>query len=169
LDRATKLAIRKPLFSRVADGIRTRYLRYHKPASSRGTTPAFCTAATGNPQIRAISAPSSFVTSASFMAKKAEKGTDLRNPQTDFSDSSPLPLLVQMPVQQANPPPRHPTSVRAAASRGSETGVRALMGPGSISRINLVDAEDFRRRWLFVFLLQQRSPSDPCPCSQGRG
>jgi autotransporter-associated beta strand protein len=32
LDRATKPAIQKPLFSRVADGIRTRYLRYHKPA-----------------------------------------------------------------------------------------------------------------------------------------
>jgi len=58
-------------------------------------------------------------------------------------------------------------------SRRGVEGLRdrrqGVMGPGSIGRINLADAEDFRTRWLFVFLLQQRPSSDPRPCSQGRG
>jgi len=35
--------------------------------------------------------------------------------------------------------------------------------------VNLVNAEDLRTRWLFVFLLQQRPCSDPRPCSSGWG
>ena len=115
---------KKPLVSRVADGIRTRYLRYHKPASTRGATPAFCTAATGNPQIRAIAAPSSFVTSASFMTKKAEKGTDLRNPQT---------LIGPCSSHFSQPPEHSPASRdgprrihRSAAAAG-----RTLVGPAA--------------------------------------
>ena len=42
------------------------------------------TAANGSPQIQAVSTSGSFVDSASFLGKEAEKGTDLRIPQIRF-------------------------------------------------------------------------------------
>ena len=51
----------------------------------------------------------------------------------------------------------------------SETGVRAFTDLRPSVRVNLDDAEGLRTRWVLVFLLQQRSPANPRPCSQGRG
>jgi hypothetical protein len=129
-DWATKLAIKKPLFQ--------GWLTGFEPATP-GTTnlrlpeephQQFVPQQKETHKFQAISVSASFFSSASSTGETAEKGTDLRNPQTDFPGSSPLPLLVQMPGQQANPPPRHPTSVNAAASRGCETSVRASWGQG---------------------------------------
>jgi len=56
-----------------------------------------------------------FARVASFTAQRAKKAVDLRNPQTCFPGSPRLPVWVQTPGQQANPPPRHPTSNQATA------------------------------------------------------
>ena len=58
--------------------------------------------------------------------------------------SGPREMFGKRP-QQANPPPRHLPSNQARAGRG-------LRDSG---QVDLDDAEDFRKRWLLVFLLQQ--------------
>jgi len=113
--RATKLAIRKPLLSRVADGIRTRFFRYHKPVSTRGAAPAFWTAATGNPQIHGISGSGSFSSSASSMGETAEEDTDLRNPQTLIGPCS----------SHFSQSPEHSAASRGGARKAAQVGSTA--------------------------------------------
>jgi hypothetical protein len=53
----------------------------------------------------------------------------------------------------------------ALAQRSCHSGA----GLRDRSQVHLNDAEDFRTRWLFVFLLQQRPCPHPRPCSSGWG
>ena len=97
-----------------------------------------------------------FASTASFTAQMAEKGGDLRNPRIQVRRS---PRQLGHGVEGL----RH----RRQGVYRDLQGARGQRRPSG--RVNLGHAEDLRTRWLFVFLLQQRSSSNPRPCSPGRG